>query len=614
MDRILFLLPIAYAGFAFGRWGGLAVAMLSAAILVPGSLAVGWGIFSILELAILVLVGALISLWFEAQEKEKAEGRQVVVRLEAAQRQSEALVAALRENQNRMSAINAISQIVTQSLDLQNILDNALDKVLEVMDLDIGWIYLLDARNQTLRLSVTRGMSPRVAAAIDDVKMGEGLNGRVAASGEPLLIDDVSLDPRLTRQAIRDERIRTAAFVPLQSKHRVLGTLGVGSRALRRLNRSEMEILTAIGNQIGVAVENARLYQEQRNVADQLRASRESGRLLFEHASDAIFVRAQDGRILSANQAAADLAGRSREMLVGLSMEYLLSPEDARRLAESQHKLLSGLPFEQPIELRLRRPDGSERTIEVAGSLLNEAGQSATFQYIARDVTQQRQLQETMRYYARQVTRAQEDERRRIARELHDDTAQALVILSRKLDDILPTDDGYPEEVVQRLEGARSLTDEILEGVRRFSRDLRPSILDDLGLLPALEWLTADLARQTDIQAELSVLSPARRLRPETELVLFRIVQEALSNTRKHSGASRATVTVQFNAGEVLVVVNDNGAGFDPATVVMGNLVTTGKLGLIGMNERASLVGGSVLVESHPGEGTTVTIRVPVTD
>jgi len=220
-------------------------------------------------------------------------------------------------------------------------------------------------------------------------------------------------------------------------------------------------------------------------------------------------------------------------------------------------------------------------------------------------------LYENMHFYIGQVTKAQEDERKRIARELHDDTAQALIDLSRRLDNLATSHERLSETVIERLEEFQELIDSILRGVRRFSRDLRPSVLDDLGLLPALEWLMANLVEEDGIKTELKVYGDRRRLPPEAELALFRIVQEAFSNVRRHSQASRVVTIVEFGEGRVRITVDDNGQGFElPGRT--GDLATAGKLGLIGMHERAHLLDGTLTVRSEPGRGTTVTVDVSV--
>jgi two-component system sensor histidine kinase DegS len=138
----------------------------------------------------------------------------------------------------------------------------------------------------------------------------------------------------------------------------------------------------------------------------------------------------------------------------------------------------------------------------------------------------------------------------------------------------------------------------------------RPSILDDLGLVPALEWLLDDLEKQHDIKTSISISGNRRRLAPEKELIVFRVAQEALSNVRRHSTASTVEMSIDIDETALTLIVNDNGQGFDMPQRV-GDLIHSGRLGIVGMRERARLVDGTLIVQSEPGKGTTVTLRVP---
>ena len=219
-------------------------------------------------------------------------------------------------------------------------------------------------------------------------------------------------------------------------------------------------------------------------------------------------------------------------------------------------------------------------------------------------------LYENMRYYARQITRAQEDERKRIAREAHDETAQILVALSRRLDALMASPGLPPEAFKRRLEGLRDLTTDALQSVRRYSRDLRPPVLDDLGFVPAIRGLTRNLV-EAGVATELQVSGSPYRLSPEEELVLFRIAQESLNNVRRHADASRAKVLVSFDHDSVQMVIEDDGQGFD-APHKFVDLMASGRLGLIGMNERARILGGTLRIESERGKGTRVVVDAPV--
>ena len=218
-------------------------------------------------------------------------------------------------------------------------------------------------------------------------------------------------------------------------------------------------------------------------------------------------------------------------------------------------------------------------------------------------------LYENLRFYLRQITRVQEDERKRIARDLHDETAQGLVDLSRRLDHLAVSCEPLSESVLVRLEELQQRIDELLQGLRCFIRDLRPSVLDDLGLLPALEGLVDEVV-QDGFDAKITISGEPRRLAPEVELELFRIVQEALQNARKHSDANQVVITVEFRTGWIRVTVHDDGQGFDfPGSA--GDLVTMGKYGLLGMEERAQVLGGYLNVLTGKTNGTIVTVDVP---
>ncbi len=218
-------------------------------------------------------------------------------------------------------------------------------------------------------------------------------------------------------------------------------------------------------------------------------------------------------------------------------------------------------------------------------------------------------LYESLRFYVRQITQAQEAERQRIARELHDETAQGLIELSRRLDALAPDLEGLNEPAAERVEELQKRLGDLLQGVRRFSRDLRPSVLDDLGLLPALNQLLTELKEQ-GVEPRLETKGTRRRLSPDTELALFRIAQEALSNVRRHSQASEVIATVEFLTTRVKLTIQDNGCGFRLAGRI-SELVSLGRFGLAGMEERANLLGGYLKVLSGLDFGTIVVAEIP---
>jgi signal transduction histidine kinase len=264
---------------------------------------------------------------------------------------------------------------------------------------------------------------------------------------------------------------------------------------------------------------------------------------------------------------------------------------------------------QQPYGQRIFRRDGTEAYIEISTSLVTEKGKPFAFQHIARDITEQKRMDDNLHFYLQQATRAQEEERKRISHELHDDTVQALVVLSRQLD-ALATDKELPEPTRLRLEELWQQTDSILQGVRRLSQDLRPAAIDRLGLLPAIRWLAEEVSKYSGVVTAVNVTGEEHRLPEEVAITLFRIIQEAMRNVWRHSGASRADINIEWLDNRTRVTVTDNGKGFPPPHK-MGDLAKHGKLGLAGMQERAQLVGGTLTVRSEPDKGTTITIEAP---
>ena len=369
-----------------------------------------------------------------------------------------------------------------------------------------------------------------------------------------------------------------------------------------------------------IDVQNKEKARHKRTIASlewaqqELQQSEESYRGLFENATEAILVHDLDGKIVAANRACEKLTGYERAELASMHIDRFLFGEDLEAVQEIVRRQVNGEAPEGPFELRLTRRDGTEAIVELMPSLIVRADQPVGIQAIVRDVTEERRMQDNLRFYVSQVLKAQEGERLRIARELHDDTAQALTGLSRRLDMLVDTlsssDSEVPPGIPHRLEELRDQSDRILEGVRRFSRDLRPPILGDLGLLPALKWLATALEEQHGTAVSISVLGQQRRLPDETELALFRIAQEALNNVHKHSEASAVELTVDFSDGGITLMIADNGRGFElPRST--GDLAASGRLGLIGMRERARLLEGNLTISSQPGEGTRIEVKMP---
>jgi signal transduction histidine kinase len=213
--------------------------------------------------------------------------------------------------------------------------------------------------------------------------------------------------------------------------------------------------------------------------------------------------------------------------------------------------------------------------------------------------------------YIELATDAQEEERKRLSRELHDDILQSLVVAKSTIESAGGTE--HREEAHRRLGDAQGLLAEVIVDLRRYCRDLRPSLLDDLGLVDAIDWLVGDLRTRTHLVVDLEAAGVPHRLHSKDELLIFRIVQEALHNVERHSRATHAQVRLAYAGGALVVSVSDDGRGMDRegAGSGPGGRADPG-LGLRGMQERANLLRGTLTIRSRPGEGTELSLLVPL--
>jgi signal transduction histidine kinase len=597
-ERVLLILPIGYAAFALGPGVGLVVLIVSFCIMLPRVLFLSPSpADALMETIAVTLVGGL-TIWLawirRAQEvlREKA-----TVRLEA---------------------INAVSAVLTGSLELRRMLGEALNAVLEVTGLEAGMIFVLDEKDADLTLAAHRGLPPG------------------------LVTDRRGL--RLARSLVTDQALASQIAIPLKSKGTLQGAIVVGTSRAHRSLEEETDLLTAVASEIGVATENARLHRSVTRQLERVRRLSElSEGITSELELDRVLPKVVQiaESLVDADAGVIALLDKGSDVIRYPYLHRL--PENLLQVTVARGEGLAGQVIASGeatvIEDYAAYPyrvqdfvDGGVKSV-LAVPILTGDRVFGTLGVIAlkdkrsfssRDVTvvsgvarqaavaiENARLYQSMRSYAKQILTAQEEERKRMARELHDDTAQALVALSRQLDALLSDHDHTPGSLRPRMEELRQLTAQISRDVRRFSQDLRPSTLDDLGLLPTLEGLSNRLSEEDDVRALLEVVGDERRLTPETELVLFRIAQEALNNVRKHSAATEVLTRVEFTDGVVRITVSDNGQGFTVPDRP-GELVETGKLGLTGMLERAHLAGGTLTVRSKPGEGTTVTAEIPV--
>ena len=361
---------------------------------------------------------------------------------------------------------------------------------------------------------------------------------------------------------------------------------------------------------------------ERKHIEEALRESEAKYRTLVEQSDQGIAI-FKDGCIVFANNALAKINGYSLKEMYAMSPEELLltvHPEDRGSFVKRITNRFKGDKLMSRHEYRTIRKDGTERNLETYAKIIIYKGQPAIQSTIA-DITERKQWEtklkeskEELRFYLNQITKAQEEERRKIARELHDDTIQELITLSRQIEDVIdkkikPDEDKRDSR--RKIEAARQKVDTILKGIRRFTQDLRPSVLDDLGLVPALEWLTSDISNRFGIPINISIIGAEQPTTPDAALAMFRIAQESLRNAGQHSTASQIQLNLKYSSKTATLNIIDNGVGFTPPKQT-ASLTRHGKLGIAGMYERAQLIGATLSIKSKRKQGTTITLEVPI--
>jgi PAS domain S-box-containing protein len=331
-------------------------------------------------------------------------------------------------------------------------------------------------------------------------------------------------------------------------------------------------------------------------------------RVVFEASPDGILIIDGQGQIHELNPRALVMFGYAREEILGQSIEILV-PKSVRGRHPEMRAGYMARPASRPMgaemELRAVRRDGHEIPVEVALRPCEVRGHPFVMA-VVRDVSETRRL----RNLGTATLRATEDERQRIARELHDDTAQVLTALMLRLEVLSRIRDEEQRQVL--MNEMHDDLSELVDGVRRLARGLRPPALEDVGVASAIRSHVRRAVEGTGVREVLDLDPVDRVLGPEAQLVVYRVVQEALSNVLRHAEATTVTISLKLEgapgARQVVALVSDDGKGFE----VDGIFLRGSGLGLIGMEERAKIAGGSLLLSSDPARGSRVRLRIPV--
>jgi len=543
---------------------------------------------------------------------------------------------AVRAEPGRLRRLVEAGIALTSELSLEALLQRLVDVAAELTDARYAALGVIDPAGRGLEGFYTTGVDVETKEAIGELPRGRGLLGVLIREATTLRLHDIADDPRSVGFPLNHPSMRTFLGVPIVLRGVAYGNLYLTEKAGGQDFTSEDEELTQLlAAQAAVAIENARLYESSTRWLRQLEGLNEIGAALaseveLEPLLDLVARRMRElvgARIVlialpDARGSLAVRAAAGRDDLVGIAIDQ--SASKVGRVLERGHtERVDAMVDDPEVDQRVARELGvtsamylpltvrgapigvvvvhdklgtdarfDESDVRLAESLVSRAA-------IAVDLSER-----VSRDALRRAVDAQELERARLARELHDETGQALtsILLGLKhLDDVVETD-----EAREATASIRELVAATLQDVRRLAVELRPSALDDFGLVPAVERLASNLSEQSDLVVDLEARLGDRRLPPEAETALYRIVQEGLTNVVKHAAAHRVSITLVRKEAAAVVVIEDDGQGFDLEAV------RAGALGFTGMRERVELVGGRLTVETSPGAGTTVVAEVHV--
>jgi signal transduction histidine kinase len=514
---------------------------------------------------------------------------------------------------NALRRLLGAGRDVVSELDVEAVLERLLATAAEVTGARYAALGILDERRTGLERFVTYGVSPDERRAIGDPPHGLGLLGRLIADPQPLRVEAVADDPRAHGFPPGHPRMDTFLGVPVMIRGEAWGNLYLcqkaGGDAFSATDEEAVEILAQWA---AVAIENARVFlgSERRRLRLEQTVRRleattaiaralggetglarilelivERGQVLLDARGLVILLREPTGLVVAAT--AGDVPAEARGSAV---------PGRAGRVADALGLAADGgvlvpLVFHgQSVGMLVvlgGRGDGDDEELVQAF-----AASAATAVATARTVEEQR---------LRVAMRASEAERRRWARELHDDTLQGLGGLRMLLTAASRGSD--PERLRDAVGDAVERIEEEIHGLRGLIRELRPAALDELGLAAAIEGLATRASDRQQIDVAAEVRLPSTRYAPELETALYRIIQESVSNAVRHAGATRVQISLDEHQGVLSARVQDDGHGFDPATPADG-------FGLTGMRERVALLHGDLEITSSPG-GTTIVAAIP---
>ncbi len=545
------------------------------------------------------------------------------------------------ERNQRFEALNNIAKASSASSGLDDIMGASLEIIKQAMKVDAGLICIVDPEKEEHSVVCHSGFSPELIKNIQRAKLKDDPVGlEVVRTGRPVIMERVFEDARVAEMGKR-EGIRSAISAPLKSEGEVNGILAIATHKERRFSNADQEFLDNIGDQMGLAISKVVLHQQSQLQNQELSALLSVGKVTTSSFDlDELLVQSLDTIIGVTSADAAEIwLKEDNEEIV---MRCHRGAHSDAFLEKTRFNLGEGIPGivaqsgeailvhdlpSDPRFLRQKVTGAGFHTFYAMPLLYNDklVGVLAIAALSAEALKEQRELgllegigewlalaTENARLYHENQDLAILQERERIAREMHDGMAQLLGYINTQTIAVKKfLSDGRLKEATEELTKMEEIARDLYADVREGILELRTAAQSKDGFIPALREYITRYIEMFGIQVSIKESSKAKsiKLPPAMEIQLIRIIQEALTNIRKHSGATKALVSVEGDNGHLLTTITDDGHGFD-----MDNLPLTKKprFGLHTMRERAEGVGGTLKIHTAPGQGTRVEVQMPV--
>ena len=538
---------------------------------------------------------------------------------------------------DRLRALVDAGIALSSELSLDALLQRLVETAADLTGASYAALGVIDESGRGLEKFLTTGIDPEEHAAIGDLPTGRGILGVLIRDAQPLLLEDIAQDPRSVGFPPNHPPMKSFLGVPILQRGVAYGNLYLSEKdGGGAFTEDDVEVTKLLAAQAAVAIDNARLYESTARWLRRFESLNEIGMRLasqLELTPLLELVARRLRELIDARIVLIALPGAGGRLVVAAAdgegtyglpgMELDLDHSKMGRVLERSRSERVDAVLEDPevddaTARRLGVHSGLYVPLVVRGHAIgvvvahDHAGPDTRFDdddlrlaeaLAARAAIGVDLSQRVSREAMRKVVQAQELERTRLARELHDETGQALTSILLGLKPLEGVADADARAAVAAV---RELVVSTLQDVRRLAVELRPSALDDLGLVPAVDRLAKTVA-ETGMRVDVEAHIGDERLPEPVETTLYRIVQEAVTNVARHSGAERLSITLTRKNGAVVAIVEDDGKGFDPTRTGSDGL------GLVGMRERLALVGGTLRIEAAAGAGTTIAAEVPLT-